>query len=46
MQVKVMQPEEKDILMHRIEVLEQEVEEREKDFEELKNALKVLVKYL
>lgn len=46
MKVKVMQPEEKDILMHRIEVLEQEVEEREKDFEELKNALKVLVKYL
>jgi len=46
MEVKVMQPEEKDILMNRIEVLEQEVEEREKDFEELKNALKVLVKYL
>ena len=41
-----MQPEEKDILMHRIEVLEQEVERKEDEFEELKNALKVLVKYL
>ena len=46
MQVKVMQPEEKDILMHRIEELEQEVERKEDEFEELKNALKVLVKYL
>lgn len=46
MQVKVMQPEEKDILMSRIEFLEQEVERKEDEFNELKNALKVLVKYL
>ena len=45
MEVKVMQPEEKDILMNRIEVLE-EVERKEDEFNELKNALKVLVKYL
>lgn len=46
MKVKVMQPEEKDILMHKIEVLEEEVERKEDEFEELKKALKVLVKYL
>ena len=46
MEVKVMQPEEKDILMNRIEELEQEVERKEDEFNELKNALKVLVKYL
>ena len=46
MQVKVMLPEEKDRLMHRIEELEQEVERKEDEFEELKSALKVLVKYL
>lgn len=46
MHVKVMQPEEKDILMNRIEELEQEVERKEDEFNELKNALKVLVKYL
>ena len=41
-----MQPEEKDILMHRIGALEEEIERKENEFEELKSALKVLVKYL
>ena len=46
MKIKVMQPEEKDILMHRIEELEQEVERKDEEFGEFKQAVKTIIKYL